>query len=276
MSLSKVASLATLLALAIASPATQESAVLRLKLDPGMTVKFKTVTVANTEGFIQAQNTITVEQSVKVLSQSEGWTSVRFSNEEVKFEGTVPFGSKDLVIGGMKQATIKLEVDELGATRNMVLENADKLDPTARQIYEGTEKSAQITGFMGVSFPKGQLTTGTTWAIELDGAKMFEKTSVIKSASGKLPVKFEVLGFEDLGGKRMVKIKTTLSGTINIEVDAGGTTIQGSNEMTGETTSWIDVATGILQKSTGTATVVSAFDVGTQTQKLTVTVERTG
>jgi hypothetical protein len=127
---------------------------------------------------------------------------------------------------------------------------------------------------MGLTFPKDAVGVGSAWQVEIDAENIFELDETIKSAKGKVPVKFEVLGFEDLDGKRTAKVKTTMDGTIDLVIVSPIGELKASTHVTGETTSWVLLADGLLQKSTSTATIVSTLDLGTQTQNLAVTVER--
>jgi hypothetical protein len=224
---------------------------------------------------VLASNTINTTQTVSVVGQKDGWTSVQFKTDEFKLDGDGMMGMEGS-LEGVKEVTINMEVDETGRTRNVSLGNTDKVDPMMRQMILGSMKSDQIAGFMGVHFPKEAVGVGSKWNVELDAANMFDKSEMISSVSGKLPVSYEVVAFEKLDGKDHVKVRSKMNGTVTLGIasPAGDMTATVKTDFT--THHWVEVATGILSKSEGSATIDNDFGMGTMTQKLSVKVERVG
>jgi hypothetical protein len=95
---------------------------------------------------------------------------------------------------------------------------------------------------------------------------------MISSVTGKLPIQFEVVGFEDLDGKRHVKIKSVMDGTLTMVIAVGEMSATMKTQMTNM--SWIDVATGLLTKSEAVGQNDSDFGVGTMTQQISTKVNR--
>jgi hypothetical protein len=141
-------------------------------------------------------------------------------------------------------------------------------------MMTGSMKSDQVAGFMGIHFPKEAIGVGSKWAVELDASQMFDKSEFITSVSGKLPVSYEVTGFEVIEGKNNVKVKSLMAGTINMQLGGPAGDMQAVVKLNFDTDYWVDVATGMLTKSAGKATIDNDFGMGTMTQKLTVNVAR--
>jgi hypothetical protein len=260
-----------LAALVAASP--QDKAEVRLKFDK-TPVKFRSVIMTNMDLMGVAQsNMISISQTVTPVETKEGWTTLRFKTDDFKMEGDGMMGMES-TFESVKEIAIKMEVDELGKTRNVTLENADKLDAMTRQMIVGSMKSDQIAGFMGVHFPKEAVGVGSKWNVELDAAQMFDKSEFITGVSGKLPVSYEVTGFEDIKGKRNVKVHSTMTGTVMMDIASPAGDLKATVKMNFGTDYWIDTATGILTKSAGTATIDNDFGMGSMVQKLDVKVDR--
>jgi len=260
-----------IVALVAASP--QDKAQIKLKFDKNP-VKYKSVVKTDMDFMGMAQsNTINMTQSVTPLESKEGWTTLRFKTEDFKLEGDGMMGMESSV-ASVKEIGIKMEVDEQGRTRNVVLENADKVDAMMRQMVIGSMKSDQVAGFMGVHFPKEAVGVGSKWNIELDAAQMFDKSEFVSAVSGKLPISYEVTGFEQINGKNHVKLHSTMTGTITMDIASPAGDMKATVKMNFGTDYWVEVANGILTKSAGKATIDNDFGMGSMTQKLTVNVDR--
>lgn len=258
-------------ALIAASP--QDQAEVKLKFDK-TPVKFRSVIMANMDLMGVAQsNMISISQTVTPAETKDGWTTLRFKTDDFKMEGDAMMGMES-TYDSIKEIAIKMEVDERGRTRNVTLENAEKVDAMTRQMIVGSMKSDQVAGFMGVHFPKEAVGVGSKWNVELDAAQMFDKSEFITAISGKLPVSYEVTGFEDLKGKRNIKVHSTMTGTIAMDIASPAGDLKATVKMNFGTDYWIDLATGILTKSAGTATIGNDFGMGTMVQKLDVKVDR--
>jgi hypothetical protein len=260
-------------ALIAASP--QDKAEIKLKFDR-TPVKFKSVILTNMDIMGVAQsNTISIFQTVTPVETKEGWTTLRFKTDDFKMEGDGMMGMEG-ALDSVKEIAIRMEVDEQGRTRNVSLENADKVDAMTRQMIVGSMKSDQVAGFMGVHFPKEAIGVGSKWNVVIDAAQMFDKSEFVTAVSGKLPVSYEVTAFEDLNGKRNVKVHSTMNGTITMDIASPAGDMKATVKMVFGTDYWIDLATGILTKSAGNATIDNDFGMGTMVQKLEVKVDRVG
>lgn len=267
-------SLMAVAALLLIAAAPQDKTVVKLTFDKAVPVKYKSTIKTDMDFMGSAMsNTINMAQSVNVVEQKDGWTKVQFKTDDFKMEGDGMMGMEGSM-AGVKDVTIDVEVDESGRTRNVALGNVEKLDPMMRQMMTGSMKADQMAGFMGVHFPKEAIGVGSKWAIELDAAQMFDKSEMISSVSGKLPVTYEVVGFEDINGKRNIKLKSTMTGKVNLGIASPAGDMTAVVTMDFATDHWIDVATGILTKSVGAATMVNDFGMGSMTQKLSVKVDR--
>jgi uncharacterized cupredoxin-like copper-binding protein len=267
--------LAALAAIAVVAAApTQDKALVKFKLGKDASVQFKSTIKTDMEIMGTAQsNTIVMTQSVSAIETKEGWTTVRFKTDDFKMEGDSMMGMES-GFDSVKEVTIKMEVDEQGRTRNVTLENTEKIDPMLRQLMTGSMKSDQIAGFMGVHFPKEEVGVGSKWAVELDAAQMFDKSEMITSVEGKLPISYEVTGFEEINGKRNVKVHSIMTGTVNLDIASPAGDLKAVVQLEFDTEYWVDVATGILTKSVGKANIDNDFGMGSMTQKLAVNIER--
>lgn len=258
-------------ALIAASP--QDKTEVKLKFDK-TPVKFRSVIMTNMDLMGVAQsNMISMAQTVTPVETKDGWTTLRFKTDDFKMEGDGMMGMES-TFDAVKDISIKMEVDERGRTRNVAIENADKVDAMTRQMIVGSMKSDQVAGFMGVHFPKEPVGVGSKWNIELDAAQMFDKSEFITAVSGKLPVSYEVAGFEDIKGKRNIKVHSTMTGTVMMDIASPAGDMKATIKMTFGTNYWVDTATGILTKSAGTATIDNDFGMGSMVQKLDVKIDR--
>ncbi len=258
----------------VAAAPNQDKTVIKLKFDKDASVKFKTTVKTDMDFMGTAQsNTIVISQSVAVVDAKDGWSTVRFKTDDFKMEGDGMMGMES-GFESVKDVALKMEVDEQGRTRNVVLENSEKMDPMLRQLMTGSMKSDQVAGFMGVHFPKEAVTVGSKWSVELDAAQMFELNEMISGVKGKLPVTYEVTGFETINGKGNIKVHSTMLGTINLDIKSPAGDLAAVVKMDFGTDYWVEVATGILTKSAGKATIDNDFGMGSMTQKLAINVDR--
>lgn len=261
-------------ALLVVAAGGQDSALVKLKFAKDTSLKYKTTTAMKMDVMGQTMDMgMEMTQSMSVLSQKDGWTTLKVVTDDMKAtgEGAADVGS---ALEGAKGIVMQLEVDELGNTRAIALQGKDNVDPMTIQMVEGSMRAAQAVGFMGFNFPKDGITVGTKWNLELDAAKMIPKNEMISSVTGKFPVAFEVIGFEDLEGKRHAKIKTTITGTATMGLGGpvGDMTMTMTMQSTG--TSWVDVATGFLTKSESVAQNDSDFGMGTMSQQISTKINR--
>jgi hypothetical protein len=261
-------------AFAIASSGAQDSAQIKLKFTKDTTLKYKTV--VNTHMDVMGQGMdmeMEIAQTTTVVSQKDGWTTLLVVTDSMKATGDAA-GQVSSALENVKGVVMRLDVDEFGVTRNIALENADKMDQMTRSMMEGSLQGAQAVGFMGFQFPKAGVKVGSTWNATIDAAKFMGMNEMITSVNGTIPVRFEVLGFENLDGVRNVKIKTTINGTMTMALATPAGDMNATMKMDSTTTSWVEVATGFLTKSEGTAQNDSDFGLGTMTQQISTKVSR--
>jgi hypothetical protein len=258
----------------VAATPTQDKAIIQFKLAKDASVQFKS-TIKTDMDFMgtQQSNTIVMTQNVAAVDAKEGWTTVLFKTNDFKMEGDGMMGMES-GFESIKEISIRMEVDAQGKTRNVTLENTEKVDPMLRQLMTGSMKSDQIAGFMGVHFPKEEVGVGSKWATELDATQMFDKSEMITGVSGKLPISYEVTAFEAIDGKNNVKVHSIMQGTVNLDIASPAGDLKAIVKMTFNTDYWVEVATGILTKSASKANIDNDFGMGSMTQNLTVSIER--
>lgn len=258
----------------IAAAGGQDNTVIKLKFAKDTALKYKTTTDMSMDVMGQTmQMGMEQTQSMTVVAQKEGWTTVRILTEDVKATGDMA-AEAGSGMESMKGLAMSLEVDEAGNTRNIALEKKADIDPMTLQMVEGSMKGAQAVGFMGFMFPKEGVQVGSKWNITIDASKLVPKNEMITSVNGKFPVEFEVIGFEDVEGKRHVKIKTVMNGTANMAIASPVGDMNMTMKMQSTGTSWVDIATGFLTKSEGVMQSDSDFGMGTMTQQVSTKVNR--
>ena len=269
-----IAALALALALGLAASPSTNADTLRLRLKAGDALRYKSVTSTETDMMGQTSETVvTTTQVMKVLEQSDGWTKMRVTTEELEMSGDELPGVTD-AMSAMKDVSYTFDVNENGLTRRIVLENADALDPMVRQTISGSMRGQNAVGFMGVHFPKGSIVVGSSWDVKIDADKLFETNEMITDVDGEIEVEFEVLGFESLDGKRHIKIKSVSEGEIAMALETPGGAFEAIVTMDAESTYWIDVADGTVTKMVSEGTLENDFGVGTMFQDTSTTVTR--
>lgn len=254
--------------------AGQDSTVIKLKFGKDTVLKYKTdvSTRMDIMGQTMEMSTVTT-QTTKVVAQKDGWSTLNITTDDIKVEGE----GADMLGGSMdsmKGMVIKLDVDESGATRNFAFADATNLDPMTKQMMEGTLKGSQAAGYMGVSFPKEGVKVGTKWNIVLDAEKMFGKNEMVTSVTGKIPADYEVVGFEDIAGKRHVKVNVKLSGNVAMAIASPAGDMSASVKLSSNSTMYVETATGFVTKSDGVMQSDIDFGMGTMTQQVSTKVSR--
>lgn len=246
---------------------------LRLRLRVGESLRFRSVTrnVTVMAG-ISAEYVATAVWLMRALEQSEGWTKVRVTTEEVETEGE-DAAMVAALLEGMKDIVYTFEVDETGRTRRIELENADALDPMFRQMFDSELRPENSVGFMGVQFPNGPVDVGSNWAVEIDAEKMFSM-EFFTNPDGKITVLYDVVGFEDLEDRRSVKIKSVMDGAFTMEFGAAGSGMDAVHTREAESTYWIDVQDGTVTKMVSEGTIKSDFGGNSTIQTISTTTER--
>ena len=255
-----------------ASPSTSADT-LRLRLKVGDSLRYKSVTTTATDMMGQFMESVVTTVSVmRALEQSEGWTKVRVTTEELDMEGEGFPGAAD-AIEGMKDVAYTFEVDETGRTRRIELENADALEPMVRQMVSSSMRAQNVVGFMGVHFPKGPVDVGSSWDVEIDAEKMFA-SEMFSDVDGEIDVSFEVVGFEDLDGRRNVKIKSVVDGDMTMAIVSPAGDLEADMILEAESTYWIDVEDGTVTKMVSEGSVETEFGFGSMPQSISTTLER--
>jgi hypothetical protein len=231
--------------------------VLRLKVEPGtkLGLTTKSETKMSFAGMMEqtVNSTTTLGQSLVFQQGEGGWLKFEILTTEFSMESDGQMGPMPVdpaTIGEqLKKTKIIGEVDERGQSRGVTLSNAEELDQMGKSILTSTVASTAQLGFMGVAFPEEGLTVGQTWDKEFDMAQIVEDNSMgfLSNVQGKIPVKFEVAGFEDVSGSRTVKIKSFMDGSVTFDVSMMGS--QGNMNMTSVGHVWIDLATGLVVKA---------------------------
>ncbi len=254
--------------------AGQDADVIKLKFAKDTVLKYKTDVTTRMDIMGQSMEMgTTTTQTTTVESQKDGWTTLNIKTDEIKSTGE----QADMMganLDSMKGLVIKLDVDESGMTRNFAFANAANMDPMTKQMMEGSLKATQATGYMGVSFPKEGIKVGSKWNTVLDASKLFGTNEMITAVNGKIPADYEVVGFEDVEGKRNVKVKIKLAGTVTMAIASPAGDMNATVKLQSDTTSFIETATGFLSKSEGLMNSDIDFGMGTMTQQVSTKVSR--
>lgn len=274
---SRFALLATMtLSLALGAVACLNSSAERitLKLKPGQTIRYKTVTenVTDSLGTYSEIRTTTLAKT-EVISASGDWTKLRVSTESVEQSGDTTSES-EAAIEAMKAVVVTFQVNDRGLTRNMKLENTEDIDPALLQTLEMTSKATNFIGYMGINFPAEPIDTGSKWEVKLKGSDMFGEGGIFASVDGVLTISFKVLGFENIKGKRQIKIESTMEGDLDVEIASPGGDIPATMELETTATLWVEVATGLVTKMTSVGAVLIDIGFGTIEQDVKATIER--
>ena len=259
--------------LTIAACASTDVDTLRLRLKVGDSLRYKSVTTTATDMMGESmESVVTTVSLMQALEQSDGWTKVRVTTEELEMEGEGFPGAAD-AIEGMKDVAYTFEVDETGRTRRIELENADALEPMVRQMVSSSMRAQNVVGFMGVHFPKGPIDVGSSWEVEIDAEKMFA-SEMFADVDGEIDVSFEVVGFEDLDGRRNVKIKSVLDGDITMVIESPAGDLEAAMTLEAESMYWIDVQDGTVTKMVSEGSTDSEFGFGSMLQSISTTLTR--
>ncbi len=269
--------------LAVGAAAAQEKQALRLKLDASKPVRIKTEIAMSmlmkSEMLPEDQKvemTLKTVQSIQALSVKEGWTKtkVTYGKCEMAVDAAMPVPlDAAQAAAQLDGSTMTVEVDPLGKTRNPVMAYAKSADESTKQMAGQMLAGANQGGFLGNTYPEQPVGVGDKWTIEIDMSKSpaAKANPMITSVSGKLPMTYEVLGFEKVDGVNCIKLKTTSSGKITMEMAAPGVD-KAETVIKGEGTAWIELATGLVFKAEGKS--VSDTDLGmmkmTTDQKVTM------
>lgn len=268
-----ITALTLALTFATAASLSTDADTLRLRLKVGDSLRFKSVTTTATDMMGQSMESVVTSVSVmRALEQSEGWTKVRVTTEELEMEGEGFPGAAE-AIEGMKDVAYTFEVDETGLTRRIELESADALEPMVRQMVSSSMRAQNAVGFMGVHFPKGPIDVGSSWDVEIEAEKMFA-SEMFSDVVGEVDVSFEVVGFEDIDGRRNVKIKSEMDGNIIMAIASPAGDIEADMILEAESTYWIDVQDGTVTKMVSEGSVETEFGLGSMLQSISSTLTR--
>jgi hypothetical protein len=247
----------SLVALGAGAFAQDTAPVLRLKVEPGTKLNMSTSTETKMAFSGMMDQTINSKskmgQSLSFEGGEGGWLKFVIATTEFSMESDGQMGPAPVDPAEMaeqiKKVKIVGEVNELGQSRGVGIVNEENLDQMSKSVMSSTVASMSQLGFMGVSFPEGGLSVGQTWDKEFDMAKVVEDNSMgfLSNVQGKMPVKFEVLGFEEVGGSKVVKMKSFMDGKVTFDVSMMGST--GNMTTTSVGHIWIDLATGLVVKA---------------------------
>jgi hypothetical protein len=235
----------------------QDSFTMRAKPAAGSNL---TVTTASTmkmafSGMMEQEinSKTTVTQKVGFAAGDSGWTKFDIQTTDVKMEGdsmAAAMGqgpSAEDIAKAVKEVKIAGEFDETGKTRNVAITGLNEGDFSARGIVESDFQALAQLGFMGLNWPKDPVKVGSKWTSEFDFAKILEANSMgfLTNIVGKMPVEFEVLGFEQIDGKTYAKVKSFMDGKVTFDVAQAGST--GNMTVTSVGTTWVDVTDGVQE-----------------------------
>ena len=251
------------------SASAQESHTLRLALEAGKTLSVTTVSdtkMAFTGAVDQEMNTkTTMIQDYKFDQSGEGWWKFDLSTRDFKLDGdaTMPGAASDpsAMIEAVKKVKVGGEVNSVGKARNVKIDGQDSLDPMTKGMIAATIEYLQQIGFMSIVFPEAPVAVGTKWKTDFDMSKILEANGggFLTNAKGNVPIEFEVLGFEDVDGKKAAKIQVFHDGKVTFDSTMGGS---GTMTTTSKGNLWIDLATGLPLK--GDTKLANNIDIGGQ------------
>lgn len=244
-----------------------------VKLEVGQTIRYKTVAESTSDMIGQSsESTVTTVSKAEVLSSSKGWSKLRVTNESFDMSGDAPPGSED-ALDAMKDLVVTFDVNSRGLTRNTKIENIDDLDPMMQQTLRGSARALSLVGFMGVHFPEKAIDTGSTWSVKIKGTDMFGEEGMFTSVDGDLPFEFKVLGFEDYKGKRHIKIEAIMDGDLEMVIESPAGDLDVSMTLETKSIYWVDVATGLVSKSTSEGETNMDFGFGSMEQTSSSVIE---
>lgn len=252
----KMAIVSLALAALTATAHAQESHVLRLALEAGKTLSVTTVSdtkMAFTGPMEQEIKTkTTMLQNYKFDKSDEGWWKFDIETADFKMEGDAGMpgmaGDPQSMIDAVKKVKLGGEVNNLGKTRNVKVAGDDSLDMMTKGMIATMAEHLTQVGFMAMVFPEAAVSVGTKWKAEFNMAKVMEANGggFLTNAKGDVPIEFEVLGFEEVNGKKAVKVQVFSDGKVTFDSSMGGS---GTMATTSKGNLWLDLATGLPIKS---------------------------
>jgi|GEM_PF-1731930 len=247
----------------------QETHVLRLALEGGKTLAVTTVSdtkMAFTGPMEQEMKTkTTMVQNYKFDKSEEGWWKFDVFTSDFKMDGDAGIpgmgGDPTTMVEAVKKVKFGGEVNNLGKTRNVKVSGDESLDMMTKGMMATMVENLTQIGFLAIMFPEAAVGVGTKWKAEFDMAKVMEANGggFLTNAKGMVPIEFEVLSFEDLAGKKVVKIQVFSDGKVTFDSSMGGS---GTMSTTSKGNLWIDLATGLPVKSD--TKLANNIDIGGQ------------
>lgn len=262
----------------VAAAHAQDSYKVRLTLEPGKTLNVTTVSqtkMAFTGPIEQEMSTkTTMVQAYKFDAGTDGWWKIAMSTVDFKMEGGMDMPGMQAdpaqIVEAVKKVKVTAEVNNLGQARNVKMEGDQELDMTTKGMTASMSEYLSQIGFMGMQYPEEAISVGSKWSKTFDMAKILEANSggFLTNASGKMPVEFEVLGFEDVNGVKAAKIQVFTDGKVTFDSQMGGS---GTMSTTSKGTVWVNVATGLPIKTD--SKMANNIDIGGQmniTQEMSI------
>lgn len=217
----------------------------------------------------------TMTQAYKFDKAEEGWWKFDLSTTDFKLDGDLgmPGMASDptAMIEAVKKVKVGGEVNNLGKARNVKVGGDDSLDMMTKGMMAANIEYLSQVGFMSILFPEAPVAVGTKWKSDFDMSKIMEANGggFLTNAKGNVPIEFEVLAFEEVEGKKAVKIQVFSDGKVTFDSQGGGS---GTMTTTSKGNLWLDLATGLPIKSD--TKLANNIDVGGQlniAQDITIT-----
>ncbi|MDI9636531.1 hypothetical protein QPK87_01290 [Kamptonema cortianum] len=228
---------------------SQDTVLLRLKVAAGTKQKITTTTTSLQElSGMMERNSNTSVKSVNVFAfepGEESKTKVVVTTEDftISSDQDTPGMDPAVLAEEVKSLVVTMSVDE----RGLVLTSESKGGGELSASITAMESASKI-GYNGIIFPEESVKIGSQWKHEVDLSSNAGEGGPLKMSGGKIPSQFELVGFEELNGKKAAKIKITMKGRVNVELTQG-LPATGTMDLDTNGHFWIDLATGLLLKA---------------------------
>lgn len=246
------------LATLVGATAWPQAITLRLNPPAGKKAVYSATTAiqmkagANSAGPMNMDSTQRITMTLEVLSKSAKGFKVRTTISDVSV--TAPKGS---MMEGMAKAiedttrgfTVTGLYDPLG-------NNVGKLEMGGKAAANplASSMSNMGAGFLGVVFPSGPVSPGSTWKSSIDMKDMMGAASAGAAAlskGGQIPISYKLLKVEKRGGKTLAHILYSMKGSAEMGAPSGAKSAATKVTLVidAQGTVVVDVATGFPESS---------------------------